>query len=220
MAKLSDGFAGGWTRQGGDALAEIELRTKKLDVFTNEFSPPYTGELGPGQNPNKSSQKFEAPHDDKAENDLPSAFNAKVRKSMGAAGIVSDQEMLDEIDRIESKFNVKLPQTKPIEGEDIFMKNEHGLKKGKTMSGSEKGSDNAKIPVQQTDPGRLTLNDEEKAMGAIEKRFSRLVSEKETEKRIESLENEMKDLKERDPKDTSGRQEQIKEEIALLKKTE
>lgn len=137
MAKnLSNSFAGSWSRKSEDAIAEVERRATKneiytkLDVFTDEFSPPYTGELGPGQNPNKSSQPFEDKQALFAENTLPSAFNKKVQKSMAAAGNARDQAMLDEIDEVENKFNVK-PVTinKPVPGDDKFWRNERGLAK-------------------------------------------------------------------------------------------
>ena len=105
-------------------------------MFTDEFSPPYTGELGPGQNPNKSSERFESPHDDLAYNTLPSALSPGAQKSienskkMAAAGNASDQAMLDEIDEVENKFNVKprAVNNQPI-ANDKFWKNEHGLAK-------------------------------------------------------------------------------------------
>lgn len=62
--KLSDGFAGTGTKQSGGVEKEVESRLKKLDVFTDEFSPPGTGESGPGFIARKLDEPFETKHDD------------------------------------------------------------------------------------------------------------------------------------------------------------
>lgn len=80
-------------------------------------------------------------------------------------------------------------------------------------------SDNAAHDEHAVNP--MKLGEDSKAHDEIEKRFKKRMSEKsETAERIKSLEMEVKDLKERDPNDTYGRQAKIKEEIELLKKTE
>jgi len=136
--KLSDGFAGGWTRQAGDALKEIESRMSKLDVFTDQFSPP-AFEESPGK---KTDASFnQAKHDDLADTaQLPSMYKAPVQKSLAAAGIASDQEMLDEVDETERHFNIGIKPMKdqfPTDSEDKFYRNEHGLKKGKKMNSND-----------------------------------------------------------------------------------
>ena len=54
---------------------------------------------------------------------------------------------------------------------------------------------------------------------AVEKKLTKLAAPNETEARIANLEEYVKECKELDPKDTSGKQAQIKEQIEALKKT-
>lgn len=131
--KLSDGFGGSWTRQAGDALKEIESRMKRLDVFTDDFSPPGTGELAPGQNPDKVGDS-QVPHDDTTDVQVPSAFNRGIQKSLGGVGDAKDQEMMNELDMEQHKMNCGI---KPMSSqfprasdkEEKFWRNEKGLSK-------------------------------------------------------------------------------------------
>jgi hypothetical protein len=94
---MSNGFAGSTTRTMGNFERELEKRTKKLDVFTDEFSPPGATDAEPGRNYTKGKE-YQKPHDDPTpKTDLPSKGRAL------AAGKASDQPPLDKMDEEEQK---------------------------------------------------------------------------------------------------------------------
>jgi hypothetical protein len=102
---LSSGFAGSTTKSLGNVSREVEDRIlnrppfladafnpTKMDVFTDEFSPPGAAEIAPGQDVTKNKNPFQDKHSD---------FAGETRqfiKKMAAAGRASDQEMLDDMD--------------------------------------------------------------------------------------------------------------------------
>lgn len=69
-------------------------RGKRLDTFTDDFSPPGTAESSPGANRTKpgTSGGYQKPHDDSPATAEPGFVRA------AAAGNAKDQEPLDEID--------------------------------------------------------------------------------------------------------------------------
>lgn len=90
----------------GKVEREIEKRTKHLDVFTDEFNPPYSREIAPGQDTSKRRGGYQKPHDDKQEPDLKNPIR------LGYAGKASDQESLDALDRQVQQYEaqIKLPK--------------------------------------------------------------------------------------------------------------
>lgn len=99
---MSKGFGGAATRGIGGLDREVESRlgaaTKRLDVFTDEFSPPGISETTPGQDVSKGNAPYGKPHDD-------SPARADRSFTLAASGNARDQEPLDEIDAIEQQRN-------------------------------------------------------------------------------------------------------------------
>jgi hypothetical protein len=83
---------------------------KRMDVFTEDFSPPGVSELPRGANPNKR----DAPYADRHTNTIPESdpkFYDKRplgRKFLHSAGNPKEQESLDFLDQIENQFNSKI----------------------------------------------------------------------------------------------------------------
>lgn len=73
---MSDGFAGANTKSVTSFQREVEARMKSLDIFKDDFSPPGTGELGPGENPNKPDNGYGAVHSENAALDSDKAQSA------------------------------------------------------------------------------------------------------------------------------------------------
>jgi hypothetical protein len=94
------GFATSNTRGSGNLAHELEERTKHLDVFTDEFSPPGSPrQTVPGQDVTKGVE-YQKPHDDGAgSTDLPVNRRDRVERGMSAAGNAKDQKPLDDLDK-------------------------------------------------------------------------------------------------------------------------
>lgn len=150
---MSTGFSGSTTRSLGGLTKEVEsrLKTKKLDVFTDDFSPPGTAESFKGSDFDKPNNGYQKPHDDTSSKDSTS--------SLAAAGNAKDQPKLDEIDRVANMFEVGIKPEK-----DQFP----GAKLKK-----EPASDNAAFDVHATDPARLKSSD---GPETIEKEMNRRLS--------------------------------------------
>lgn len=88
---MSTGFAGGATRKFKSVEHEVESRLKRMDVFTDDFSPPGASEKFPGSDFTKRNAPYEDKHTD-----------------MAAAGNAREQPVLDEIDQQEHDFNAPL----------------------------------------------------------------------------------------------------------------
>lgn len=140
MKRLSTGFAGSGTKSAGGVDKEVEARLglTRMDIFTDEFSPPGASEKFPGADFNKR----EAPYGDKHTDNLSeSKINPETSEGTGtrpaqmaASGRASDQEGLDRIDAREKEIN--------------------------------DASDNAKFDVHAVDPARLSLSDVDKLVEA------------------------------------------------------
>jgi hypothetical protein len=91
---MSTGFAGSTTKKFKGIERELETRTKHLDIFTDDFQSPSDAfdEVPIGADTRKNANPYQDKHDD---------YVPRADKSFGmaAAGKVSDQEELDQIDR-------------------------------------------------------------------------------------------------------------------------
>lgn len=166
---MSSGFAGsntkgmgGFDREVEARLAKLEGRTKKkLDIFTDEFSPPGVSEISPGQDVSKG-KSYQQPHDDT----IPEADPKFTQKGLAPAGDPAVQPEMDAMDQIQHEIQAKIK--KP---EDQFP----GVKMKKKMS----GSDNASIPFAATDPERI--DGPQSFHDHMEKRMKRLAAMKSVE---------------------------------------
>lgn len=96
--KLSSSFSGSATRTLNSLNHEIESRmrsTKRLDVFTDDFSPPGTAESSPGQDYTKRDAPYGKPHDDFEPVADPQFWD---KKRLGFTGDPKDQEKMDWLD--------------------------------------------------------------------------------------------------------------------------
>lgn len=114
IKKLSSSFSGSSTRTLNGLNREVEsrMRTKRLDVFTDDFSPPGTAESSPGQDYTKRDAPYYKPHDDFDPVADPQFWDkTKVgpwarqlpdqhMKKLGFTGDPKDQEKLDWLDNM------------------------------------------------------------------------------------------------------------------------
>lgn len=120
ITKLSTGCTGSATRGMSEFDREVETRMsnrKSLDMFTDEFYPPYSSETFPGADFTKRSAPYQARHDiytpesdpqfwDKSIRAHPEkGYGANLKKHMHAAGDFHDQEKMDWLDEREHRFN-------------------------------------------------------------------------------------------------------------------
>jgi hypothetical protein len=91
---MSSGFAGSTTRGLSELDRAVETRMKRLDVFTDDFSPPGTSDAVPGVNYEKRAAPYGDKHDDSTEK----YFNDGRQKRMGGVGDASEQEPMDKLD--------------------------------------------------------------------------------------------------------------------------
>ena len=175
--KLSSGFASSATRGMSGIDKEVESRIKKLDVFTDDFSPPGTSELVPGQNPNKANAPYGKPHDDFVPEADPQ-FWAKCQgqpwakqlpdKKMHSAGDPADQEKMDWLDEMANALDAPLKNPFDQFPGTIDM---------------EDHREEAKFDDHLTDPTRLKKMADKKIDGPegfhkeVEKRMKRLAVE-------------------------------------------
>lgn len=129
--KLSTGFTGSTTRAMGKFEREVE---KRLDMFTDEFSPPYSGEAFPGGNFQKSKLPYGKPHEDT----VPEAESQFLKKRLAPAGKASEQPLLDKIDQraYQAEASIKKP-SEQFPGSKLA------------------ASDNAAFDPHSVDPARL-----------------------------------------------------------------
>lgn len=164
MGQLSNGFTGGSTRGMGTFMQELEIRMKKLDLFTDEFSPPGAAEKVPGADFTKRTAPYAKPHD----NTVP---EAKFR-GMAAAGDPKDQEPADVLDRIE--YRIQAP-----------IKNPYNEFPG-SYQDKEIVNDLGAFDPVQTDPSlidekqRAAMQDPEKFSQEVEKRMKHLQEDAQT----------------------------------------
>jgi hypothetical protein len=135
IKKLSSGFAGSTTREMGDFSREVETRMgKRLDTFTDDFSPPGTAGIVSGQDVRKPGQEdgYAKPHDD----------SRPVASRDFTLAAQKEQDAMNTLDRIEHLFNARVKKM-----DDQFPGNPN---QPKTPT-SEVGP----LDIHQTDPGRL-----------------------------------------------------------------
>jgi hypothetical protein len=110
--KLSQGFSSSATRGMSELDKEVETRMKHLDVFTDDFSPPGSGESFPGADFDKRDAPYGKPHDDFAPEADPSFWKKgsegpwarQLPQKMAAAGDARDQQPMDDLDEVEYRF--------------------------------------------------------------------------------------------------------------------
>ena len=170
--KLSTGFTGSATRGSSGFDREVESRLHRLDMFTDEFSPPYSREIFPGADFTKRSAPYEAKHDMETPEADPQFWDKSIRahseKHMHAAGDPKEQDKLDWLDEIAHKMEA--PIKSPYD----------------QFPGAVDMSDHKEIASfdpHQTDPARLKKMDKNKVDGpdsfnkVVEKRMKKLVEE-------------------------------------------
>ena len=81
-------------------------------------------------------------------------------------------------------------------------------------------SDTSAFDKHQTDPATLKMGEDEKAMSEIERRMKAGPKKTANEEEIEYLEAQIKDMKEHDPDDTSGKIAHAKQQIEVIKTAE
>lgn len=99
---LSTAFAGSTTR--GASKLEHEVN-RRMDMFTDEFSPPGASEAFPGGNFKKSTLPYGAPHDELVPETKRDFWD---KRTLAAAGNASEQEPMDALDLIEQRFNASV----------------------------------------------------------------------------------------------------------------
>jgi hypothetical protein len=116
--KLSSGFSGSTTRSASELDREVETRMKKrLDVFTDDFSPPGSFESSKGGD-NRKPGFTATPHDDYSQaEDNSRNHDPKLRPmkagQVGQDGADISQDEMDAIDANEHAFNspIKKPSS-------------------------------------------------------------------------------------------------------------
>jgi hypothetical protein len=106
--KLSTAFSGSATRGMSEFDKEVETRMfKRMDVFTDDFSPPGTSQSSPGQDNSKRNAPYEKPHDDFIPQADPQFWDKSKRpwaKQLHSAGDPKDQEKMDWLDGMEDQI--------------------------------------------------------------------------------------------------------------------
>jgi hypothetical protein len=92
---MSSSFTSSSTRGLSNFEREIE---KRLDVFTDDFSPPGSREGVPGLDFRKPGGGYQKPHEDTDQENDQSRNHSPQYRPMAAAGLPQDQEPLDDID--------------------------------------------------------------------------------------------------------------------------
>ena len=111
IKSLSSGFTSSVTRGMSEFDKEVETRMfQRLDVFTDDFSPPGTSESFPGGDFNKRSAPYQKPHDD-FDPEADPQFWDKTKagpwaKQLHSAGDPKDQEKMDWLDKVSNAFEV------------------------------------------------------------------------------------------------------------------
>lgn len=154
--RCSSSFTGASTRGESGFDREVESRmVKRMDVFTEDFSPPGVSELPIGANPNKRDAPYADRHTDTTPESDPQFYDKRAlgRKFLHSAGNPKEQESLDILDLIENQFNSKIKNPTdqfpgPVDMDDH-----------KAIAGFD---------IHQTDPARLKqmhpYNKESKSM--------------------------------------------------------
>lgn len=140
MKRLSASFAGSATKKFKGLDREVEGRLgklKRMDVFTDDFSPPGTGETFPGANFDKRNAPYGSKHTDTVPE---TEFRTKVTNELHSAGDPKDQEKMDWLD--EQAYKIDAPIKNPYDQfPGAIDMNDH-----KAEAGFDK---------HQTDPARL-----------------------------------------------------------------
>ena len=150
--KLSTGFAG--------------VTTKSLDVFTDDFSPPGSGESFKGGDFQKSNLPFGSKHADTSSKDSTSAL---------AVGNPKVQEKMDTMDEIENRYQSRIkPPKDQFPGARLD-------KKGDTNEPSKDeakmgASDNGAFDKHQVDPAQLK-REVKKDLGVMDYEWFKKVSD-------------------------------------------
>ncbi len=103
---MSNGFANSTTRGMGKFEREVESRMKRLDVFTDDFSPPGTAEVTPGQNTQKTNNNYQDKHTDEAHPDLKNPVR------MAQVGNPKVQQEMDNLDREQDAYEKPIKKSK------------------------------------------------------------------------------------------------------------
>jgi hypothetical protein len=157
---LSTGFTGSATRGMSGLDKEVEARmSKRLDVFTDDFSPPGTSESFPGGNFNKRDAPYGKPHDDFA----PEADPKFWKKGLHSAGDPADQEKMDWLDQMANSLEAPIKNPYDQFPGDVDMEDHKEI---------------AKFDPHQTDPARLRkmskIDGPESFNKEVEKRMKKL----------------------------------------------
>lgn len=118
--KLSSSFASSATRSMSEFDRMVESRmSKRLDVFTDDFSPPGTAEISPGQDVNKRSAPYGKKHEDYIPQSDPNFWQkgregpwaSQLPRKMHSAGDPKDQQPMDDLDETEYRHEAPIKKS-------------------------------------------------------------------------------------------------------------